>query len=164
MNEKDRYDISLQGKRKKKESSSGKVVPFSRKSQKVDMPKSSKKKILVVDDEPHILSLLRINLDDQVYDIIEASDGRDAIEKAKQHLPHLILLDLMMPEVDGLAVCRTLKSNQSTSCIPIVILTARGELARKQSLECGADHFLTKPFSPLRLLAELQRFLEDVSC
>lgn len=151
-----------EGKRKKRKMSHDNVLLFSRNEQNI--PQINRKRILVVDDEPHILNLLRINLDEQLFEIFEASNGHEAISIARQYLPNLILLDLMMPELDGLTVCRTLKEDPATCNIPIVILTAMGEGARKRSIECKADHFLTKPFSPLRLLAELQRFLEEPPC
>lgn len=165
MKEQNKHSIREQGKQRKRETSEHKVLPFTRSDSKNPIKVSTTRKcILVVDDEEHILNLLRINLDDQNYDIVEASNGKEAIAMAHKYHPRLILLDLMMPELDGLAVCRALKEDPSTSNISIIILTAMGETARKQSVECGADHFITKPFSPLRLLAELQQFLEGSTC
>lgn len=150
------------GGRKTRRASNDNVLPFSRTEQ--DVLKINRKRILVVDDEPHILNLLRINLDERIFEIFEALNGHEAIAKARQHLPHLILLDLMMPGLDGFAVCKTLKEDSATCNIPIVILTAMGEAARNKSMDCKADLFLAKPFSPLRLLAELQRFLGETPC
>lgn len=104
-------------------------------------------KVLVADDEPDMLTFLRSQLDTQ-YQILEAVDGQQALEKAVQFLPDVILLDMMMPEKDGLAVCRELRSRTSTQNIPVVLLTARADEETKlKALEAGANDFLAKPFS-----------------
>lgn len=120
----------------------------------------SKEKILVVDDEEDILELVRYNLLKNGYRVTCVSSGEQAIEKLKQETPHIILLDLMLPGMDGLDVCRTLRSNPATSSIPIIMITAKGEDADIVSgLELGADDYLTKPFSPRVLLARIRALL-----
>jgi len=118
------------------------------------------KKILIVDDEPHIVELVRVCLEDTNYDVIEAYDGEEAIDKARSEVPDLILLDIMLPKMDGYDVCRKLKSNDDTSNIPVVMLTAKGqEVDKVKGFQSGANSYMTKPFSPLRLLTELEEKL-----
>ncbi len=120
----------------------------------------SKEKILVVDDEEDILELVRYNLLKNGYRVTCVSSGEQAIEKLKQETPQIILLDLMLPGMDGLDVCRNLRSNPATSSIPIIMITAKGEDADIVSgLELGADDYLTKPFSPRVLLARIRALL-----
>lgn len=120
----------------------------------------SKEKILVVDDEEDILELVRYNLLKNGYRVTCVSSGEQAIEKLRQETPHIILLDLMLPGMDGLDVCRNLRSNPATSSIPIIMITAKGEDADIVSgLELGADDYLTKPFSPRVLLARIRALL-----
>jgi len=119
-----------------------------------------KAKILIVDDEPDVLQLVEYNLKAAGYDVITAMDGEEALKKAKALTPALIILDLMLPEVDGLEVCKLLRRDQSTAGIPIIMLTARaGEMDRVLGLELGADDYLTKPFSPRELVLRLKRLL-----
>jgi two-component system phosphate regulon response regulator PhoB len=113
-----------------------------------------KEKILVVDDEEDILELVRYNLVKEGYRVDCARSGEEALRIAREGKPGLILLDLMLPGLDGLDVCRNLKSNPTTCHIPIIMLTARGEEADVVSgLELGADDYIIKPFSPRVLLA-----------
>jgi DNA-binding response OmpR family regulator len=119
-----------------------------------------KPKILVVDDEPDALELLEINLKGAGYDVVTAPDGEQALKKARDLLPKLIILDLMLPEVDGLEVCKILRRDQRTSGIPIIMLTAKaGEVDRVLGLELGADDYVTKPFSPRELVLRVKRLL-----
>lgn len=114
-------------------------------------------RILVVDDEPAVTDLLAYNLRKAGYEILLASDGREALHLADQSSPDLILLDLMIPEVDGLDVCRELRK---TSVVPIIMLTARGEeIDRVVGLELGADDYVCKPFSVRELLARIKAVL-----
>lgn len=114
-------------------------------------------RILVVDDEPSILKLIRVNLERDGYEVETASDGKAALELADRLRPDLILLDVMLPELDGLAVCRALHQNPATRHIPIIMLSARGEeVDRVLGLEMGADDYITKPFSPRELLARIK--------
>lgn len=119
-----------------------------------------RKKILIVDDEPHIVELVRVCLEDTEYDIVEAYDGEEALVKAREEHPDVILLDIMLPKKDGYEVCRELKTNGDTGDIPIVMLTAKGqEVDKVKGFQSGADSYMTKPFSPLRLLTELEEKL-----
>jgi two-component system phosphate regulon response regulator PhoB len=117
-------------------------------------------RILVVDDEPDILELVQYNLGKAQYDVVGVESGEEALAQVRTTPPDLIVLDLMLPGVDGLEVCRALKRDTRTAVIPIVILTARGEEADiVAGLELGADDYLTKPFSPRVLLARIRAVL-----
>ena len=114
-------------------------------------------RILVVDDEPHIVELVRYNLAREGFEVSVAHDGHEAIEKAKQDAPDLVILDLMLPYVDGLEVCRHIRRE---SPVPILMLTAKdGEQERVVGLESGADDYVTKPFSPRELVARVRAIL-----
>jgi two-component system phosphate regulon response regulator PhoB len=120
----------------------------------------SKEKILVVDDEEDILELVRYNLLKNGYRVTCVTSGEQAIEKLKEETPQIILLDLMLPGMDGLDVCKTLRNNLATASIPIIMITAKGEDADiVTGLELGADDYLTKPFSPRVLLARIRALL-----
>jgi two-component system alkaline phosphatase synthesis response regulator PhoP len=126
----------------------------------------AKKKILVVDDEEDILELVRYNLAREGYKILCASSGEDGLKAAKAEKPNLIVLDLMLPGIDGLDVTRRLKADDATRKIPIVMLTAKGEESDiVTGLELGAEDYITKPFSPrvlvARVKAALRRELKD---
>ncbi len=116
--------------------------------------------ILVVDDEDDILELVRYNLAKAGYKVTAVASGEDAIKAARSKLPDLVLLDLMLPGVDGLEVCNTIRRDQRTANIPIVMLTARGDEADiVTGLELGADDYITKPFSPRVMLARVKAVL-----
>ena len=119
------------------------------------------KLILVVDDEPHMIRLIRLNLEPEGYNVVEAPDGEEACRLVTERLPDVVLLDFMVPKKNGAAVCRTIKGDPATKQIPVILITGRGEGMRKAAMESGADLFLTKPFSPLRLLAEIRRLAEN---
>jgi len=122
---------------------------------------SAKPRILVVDDEPETVELVEFNLRQAGFDVATAQDGAEAIQKARAQLPSLIVLDLMLPEVDGLEVCKMLRRDASTAAIPILMLTARAaELDRVLGLELGADDYVTKPFSPRELVLRIKKLLE----
>ena len=109
----------------------------------------SKETILVVEDEDSILELIRYNLEKEQYQVSCVTSGEDAIKMAKKKKPGLIILDLMLPGVDGLEVCRTLKREEATRTIPIIMVTAKGEESDVViGLELGAEDYITKPFSP----------------
>ena len=117
----------------------------------------AKEKILVVDDEEDILELIRYNLIIEGYRVDCAASGEEALIKAAEQSPDLILLDLMLPGLDGLDVCRELKANSATRQIPVIMITAKGEDADIVSgLELGAEDYITKPFSPRILLARVK--------
>jgi DNA-binding response OmpR family regulator len=114
-------------------------------------------RILVVDDEPAVTDLLAYNLRKALYEVVTAADGRTALRLAQECQPDLILLDLMIPEVDGLDVCRELRKS---SGVPIIMITARGEeVDRVVGLEIGADDYVTKPFSVRELMARIKAVL-----
>lgn len=119
-----------------------------------------KKTILVVDDEKTIRDLLNVNLTKEGYNVIEAADGLEAVEKAREEKPDLILLDIMLPKLDGLSVCKRIKSTMN---VPILMLTAKdGELDKVVGLELGADDYITKPFSVRELIARIKANLRKV--
>ncbi len=120
---------------------------------------ASKQKILVVDDEPNIRQLVsRLLAED--YIVIEATDGKEAVNTAFEQQPNLILMDIMMPNVDGYTACYTIKSNPATRAIPVVMLTGVGhELNKKLSQQFGADAYITKPFGLQELKDIIARLL-----
>ncbi|MDN5292822.1 MAG: two-component system, OmpR family, alkaline phosphatase synthesis response regulator PhoP [Eubacteriales bacterium] len=114
-------------------------------------------KILVVDDEPNIVELVRFNLEREGYEVIAAGRGSEGLKAAREKKPDLIILDIMLPEIDGYEICRLLQQDAETSHIPIIMLTARGEeVDRVLGLELGADDYITKPFSPRELVARVK--------
>jgi len=118
--------------------------------------------ILVVDDEPPILDLVRFTLEDADVQVVEASDGAEALILARRIKPDLILLDVQMPRLDGFEACRQLRREPALARTPIVMLTAAGQEAdRARGREAGADEYLTKPFSPLALLALVEALVPD---
>src|SRR5271170_6752201 len=119
-----------------------------------------KTKILVVDDEPDALEVLGFKLRESGYTPLFAKDGTRAISVARDERPDLIVLDLMLPEVDGLEVCKILRRDPATAGTPIVMLTARAaEMDRVLGLELGADDYVTKPFSPRELVIRIRKQL-----
>jgi CheY-like chemotaxis protein len=118
-----------------------------------------KQKILIADDEPGVRSIVSRILEEE-YIVLEAANGEEAIDIAKGQQPALVLMDLMMPKIDGYAACLRIKSDQATKGIPVVILTAIGhELNKKFAAEMGADGYITKPFTRESLLEEMRRLL-----
>jgi len=117
-------------------------------------------KVLIVEDESSIRELLKFNLQKEGYCVIEAEDGIGGISLAKADKPDLVILDLMLPGMDGLDVCRSLKNGQATAGIPIIMLTAKDdEVDKVIGLELGADDYLTKPFSTRELMARVKAVL-----
>lgn len=122
-----------------------------------------KPKILVVDDEPDALEVLGFKLKEAGYIPIFAKDGVRALAAARDERPALIVLDLMLPEIDGLEVCKILRRDPATAMIPILMLTARAaEMDRVIGLELGADDYVTKPFSPRELVLRIKKLLARV--
>ena len=118
------------------------------------MPKET---ILVIEDEKNILELVQYNLEQQGFRVLKATKGDDGLAIARKQKPSLILLDLMLPEIDGLQICNILKKNEETYSIPVIILTAKSEETDKVvGLELGADDYITKPFSPRELIARVK--------
>lgn len=118
-------------------------------------------KILVADDEPHILRVVKDKLANAGFAVLTAMNGEEALELARREKPALVLLDVMMPKMNGFDVCRALRSETEFQGVPILLLTARGqEIDRRMGFEAGASEYITKPFSPRELLATVQAHLE----
>lgn len=119
-----------------------------------------KETILIVEDEKDIVKMLEYNLKKEGFKTLSARNGEDALEMVKSEHPDLILLDLMLPGIDGLEVCRALKSERKTASIPVIMLTAKSQESDKVvGLELGADDYVTKPFSPRELIARVRAVL-----
>jgi len=117
-------------------------------------------RILVVDDEADLVSVLRIGLEVEGFEVIEASDGEEGLRMARECKPALILLDLMLPKLDGYKVCRSLKFDERYRALPILILSARsGEQDRRLAHDMGADGFITKPYEMKDLIAKVRHKL-----
>lgn len=120
----------------------------------------AKETVLIVEDDEDISQLLAYSLENAGYDTLAAADGLDGLAKARRHTPDLILLDLMLPGMDGFDVCKALKRGSETSKIPIIMLTAKGEeVDRIVGLELGADDYVVKPFSPREILLRVRAVL-----
>jgi two-component system, OmpR family, alkaline phosphatase synthesis response regulator PhoP len=118
------------------------------------------KKILIVDDEPDILEFLQYNLRKEGYDVVTANDGKAALVVAEREKPHLIVLDIMMPELDGVETCRLLRKNKLFANTPIAFLTARDEdFSQITALDVGGDDYITKPIKPRVLISRINALL-----
>lgn len=119
------------------------------------------KKILAVDDERHILRLVQINLEKAGYEVVTGSNGREALEKVRSEAPDLVVMDVMMPEMDGFEALKQLKENSDTANIPVIMLTAKAQDADVfHGWQSGADLYLTKPFNPMELLTFVKRIFD----
>src|SRR6266511_109332 len=117
-------------------------------------------RVLIVEDEPDIRGLLAFHLEREGYQVVKSANGADALRQVRARPPDLVLLDLMLPEMDGLEVCRRLRQDPATAPLPIVMLTAKGEeVDRVLGLELGADDYLVKPFSPKEVVARIRAVL-----
>ena len=126
------------------------------------MEQKNKKKILVVDDEQDIVTLIKRRLEISGYEVIEAADGSEGLEKARKEKPDLVILDIMLPKIDGFQVCRMLKFDTDFKDIPVMLFSARaGEHDRATGQEAGADAYLVKPFDSGALLAQVKQLLKD---
>jgi two-component system, OmpR family, alkaline phosphatase synthesis response regulator PhoP len=118
------------------------------------------KKILITEDSPTILEILKSVLVEQGYEVIVATDGQEALEKARTEKPDLMILDLMLPKIDGYKVCRMLKFDEKYKNIPIIMLTARTkESDEKLGREVGADAYMKKPFEPEMIIDQIKKLL-----
>ena len=136
---------------------SGLIMTFN-KTREGDMTKQT---ILIIEDAQDIRELLVYNLQKEGYATLDSGDGKDGLEIARSKLPDLILLDLMLPGLDGLSVCRELERGRNTASIPIIMLTAKGEeVDRVVGLELGADDYMVKPFSVRELLLRIRNILK----
>lgn len=119
-----------------------------------------KTRILLVDDEPDLVQMVLVRLAASGYEVIPAYDGQQALNQVEQAKPDLIILDLMLPKLDGYKVCRLLKFDERTKDIPVLIFTARAQVEDVTlATECGADAYLTKPFEAKTLLEKIQQLL-----
>ena len=119
-------------------------------------------KILAVDDEKHIVRLVQINLQKEGYEVITASNGREALEQVEREKPDLVIMDVMMPEMGGFEALQEMKANEATSTVPVIMLTAKAQDADVfEGWKSGADLYLTKPFNPQELLTFVKRILQD---
>jgi CheY-like chemotaxis protein len=126
------------------------------------MPPDSKRKILVVDDEPYMHVLLRHHLERAGYEVLQAGNGREAIELAARERPAVIVMDFRMQEMDGLSALKQLKAGDGTKDIPVIMLTANAHDTIREAAEtAGIALFLTKPFSPTKLVLEIRRLAES---
>lgn len=117
-------------------------------------------KILVVDDEVYILHILDFILGAESYDVVTASNGEQALQKVREEKPDLVILDIMMPKLDGYETCRMIKKDPATKNTPVILLTAKGrEVDQKLGREVGASDYMTKPFSPSKLIERVQAIL-----
>ena len=120
-------------------------------------------RLLVVEDSQDIADLIRHYLEGAGHEVDQLSSGSDVLPRARQHPPDLVVLDLMLPGMDGLLVCQALRNDPATASIPVIMLTARGEESdRVRGLELGADDYVTKPFSPKELVARVAALLRRV--
>lgn len=121
------------------------------------------RKILAVDDEKHIVRLVQVNLERQGYEVITAYDGKEALQKVEEERPDLVVLDVMMPYMDGFEVLQNLRRNPSTREIPVIMLTAK---AQDQDVfkgwQSGVDCYLTKPFNPMELISFVKRIFKSL--
>lgn len=119
-------------------------------------------RILFVDDDPVILDLLRLNFELEGHEVATAADGREGLEAARAGEFDVVVLDVMMPEIDGFVVCEMLRADPATADLAIVLLTARAQMAdRARGVDAGADAFVTKPFDPLELVELVERLAVD---
>lgn len=120
-------------------------------------------RVLVVDDDPVILHLIRLNLELEGHEVTQAEDGAAALEQARDSHPGVVVLDVMLPKIDGFEVCRRLRQDPETAAIPVVLLSAR-TLASDMDTgrDAGADEYVTKPFDPLRLVEVVERLTSGV--
>lgn len=115
-------------------------------------------KVLVVDDEPFMIRLIEIVLERDGHSMIRAANGGEAVEAATRDCPDLVIMDAMMPKMDGLTALRLLKQDERTRAIPVIILTANpNKFSPEEAVSSGATYFMTKPFSPTQLLSEIRR-------
>ena len=118
-------------------------------------------KILIVDDEPHIAQIMKLTLEDHGYEVAVTHDGADGLKLAKESIPDLILLDLMLPSIDGYKICRLLKFDDKYRHIPVILVSAMGEPHdMEMGAKVGADRFLVKPFKPDDLVSQVRDLLE----
>jgi len=120
------------------------------------------KKILIVDDQLEVRELVAVTLRSDAYQVLQAENGKKAIETARKEKPDLIIMDVMMPEMDGIEATRTIKSEDGTKDCKVVMLTAKGQKKDKEAgLDAGAEDYFIKPFSPLDLIRKVEELLDE---
>jgi DNA-binding response OmpR family regulator len=125
----------------------------------------SRKKILLVDDSSTILMMEKFILRNGPYDLVTATNGEEGVRKAAEHLPDLILLDVIMPKMGGFEACRLIRGAEKTKSIPIIMVTTRGEAANVEAgWANGCTDYVTKPINSIELLAKVRNFLDDGAC
>jgi DNA-binding response OmpR family regulator len=128
-----------------------------------DLVEEPKRNVLIVDDEPHIVNLVRLTLDQQRYSVHGAYTGREALKITENITPDIIIVDIMMPGVNGYELCEAFRSNKKTRDVPIIILSAKGQMNDKlHAIDVGADDYMTKPFDPLELEKRIRQNLRAV--
>ncbi|MDO8586612.1 MAG: response regulator [Armatimonadota bacterium] len=121
------------------------------------------KKILAVDDEKHIVRLVQVNLERHGYEVVCAHDGKEALQKVDEERPDLVVLDVMMPYMDGFEVLQNMRRNPATRDIPVIMLTAKAQDADVfKGWQSGVDCYLTKPFNPMELLSFVKRIFDSL--
>jgi two-component system alkaline phosphatase synthesis response regulator PhoP len=120
------------------------------------------KKILIADDNQNIRDALSYLLEDEGYKLLLASDGAEALQKVREQRPDILFLDIMMPEMNGYEVCRTIRADPQVKNTYIIMLTAKGQVAeQKRGKEVGANEYIIKPFSPMEILAKVKHILQN---
>ena len=123
---------------------------------------AAKKRVLICDDDPVILRLLQVNLEIEGYDVVAAHHGEEAVRLAISENPDAVILDIMMPRMDGYEACKQIKANESTKDIPVVVLSAKAQQADiEKGREYGVNEYLTKPFDPTELLDVIHRLVNS---
>jgi len=119
--------------------------------------------VLIVDDEPMARTLLRLMLVRAGYEVIEAEDGFEALDKMREHIPDIVILDVMMPGIDGFIVCETMRQEENLVDIPVIMLSAKTDIdSRRRGITVGATKYLTKPIAPDRLTHEVRQVLAEL--
>ena len=119
-------------------------------------------RVLVVDDDPVIQKLLKVNFEMEGYEVLSAADGAEGLDQAKSGRPDVIILDVMMPKMNGLEVLAALKAETGTESVPVILLSAKAQAGDVQAgLDAGADEYLTKPFDPLELLDRVSKLIAE---
>jgi len=123
---------------------------------------ADQKKILIADDNENIRDALTYLLEDEGYELRLAKDGADTLRKVRERKPDILFLDIMMPEINGYDVCRTIKNDPDLKSIYVIMLTAKGQVAEQErGKEVGADEYIVKPFSPMEILARVKNILQN---
>ena len=122
----------------------------------------AQKKILIADDNENIRDALTYLLEDEGYELLLAKDGADTLRKVRERKPDILFLDIMMPEINGYDVCRTIKNDPDLKSVYVIMLTAKGQVAEQErGKEVGADEYIVKPFSPMEILARVKNLLQN---